>query len=207
MSEYITSEYITFIALTVTFILIMAVAFYFVRSAFVKEKLHQALSNHFGLRGNYVNEKNFKLYGKHRNYKLTIEAVKVPISSAKANSIKLSVPMVNPTRKCLRISKHDPSHPDLENIVPLDKLLAVKHDMGDWMQINTNDLVFSSLVLGENARISIYESLKDLKTGAIMYIQDEELACVVPGLLKRNSQLEPLYKIVRALIDMKEELN
>ena len=44
-------------------VLLMGIAFYFVRAYNVKEKLHQQLSNHFGLRGSYINEKKFKLFG------------------------------------------------------------------------------------------------------------------------------------------------
>lgn len=204
------SEYITFIALAAIIVLGLSIATVLIMAYNRKEKLHQQLSNQFGLRGNYVNEKKFKLFGKNRNYKLVIESDNLGgIYDPKkgGNSIKFSIPVTNPTRKCLRILKEDSSNPKLANIVPLDKLLEVKHDMGDWLKIHTNDLVFSSLVLGENARISIVESFKNLNHGAIIYIQDEELACVFPTLLKHKSQLESLYRIAGTLADMKDELN
>ncbi|MEM6803330.1 MAG: hypothetical protein AAF696_18125 [Bacteroidota bacterium] len=115
--------------------------------------------------------------------------------------------MTNPLRKCLRILKTNPPNPDLAAIVPLDKLLTVKHDLGDYLDIHTNDLVFSSLILSENARISIHDAMSNIPGAAIMYIQDEELSCIVPSLLTRSDQLGKFHKIVDALADMKDELN
>jgi len=204
------SEYITFIVLAVVIFIGLSIAFIRVRAYNLKEKLHQQLSNHFGLRGSYINEKKFKLFGHNRDYKLVIESASIPSggsSSKLGNSIKMSIPMVNPTRKCLRIFKEGSGNPALEGVVPMDKLLEVKHDMGSWLKIHTNDLVFSSMILSENVRISLSGSLKNLNHSLIIYIQDEELACIVPGILTKKSQLEDFYKLVDVLADIKDELN
>ena len=204
------SQIITFVAIAAVIVIGLTIAAIFIRKYHLKEKIHQMLSDNFGMRGSFINEKRFQLRGWADDYKLTIQSIRIPESEAakeEGNAIKFALPMVNPMRKCLRIVKEDAQHPEISNYIPLDKLLVVKHDMGDWLKINTNDLVFSSLVLSENARISVHDALKNLPHGAIMYIQDEELACIIPSLLKKEAQLEGFYKIVNALKDMKDELN
>lgn len=204
------SQIITFAAIFAVVLVGVIIAFLRIRNYSKKERLHQELSDKYGLRGRFINEKKFELRGKYREYYLSIESFLLPpngLEDAKGNSLKFSLKMTNPLRKCLRILKTNPPNSDLEAIVPLDKLLTVKHDLGEYLQIHTNDLVFSSLILSENARISIHDAMSNIPGAAIMYIQDEELSCIVPGLLSRSDQLGKFHKIVDALADMKDELN
>jgi len=173
-----------------------------------KELLHQELAKKLGLQVAYLNERDFNLFGTYREYALRIEAVPiVPIGATKGpTALKLSLPMTNPNLKSLRVGKHSSQYPELSEYRLIDRPAAFPHKVADWLEITTNDLMFSSLLLSDDVKISLYEVLKPLPA-ALLYVQDEELALITPLLLTEEDRLTEMKQMADLLCDMKDELN
>ncbi len=126
------SQIITSIAIAAVIVIGLTIAAIYIRKYHLKEKIHQMLSDNFGMRGSFINEKKFQLRGWAGDYKLSIKSIRIPesdVNQEEGNAIKFALPMVNPMRKCLRIVKEDAQHPEIANYIPVDKMLVVKHDL------------------------------------------------------------------------------
>lgn len=173
-----------------------------------KERLHQSVATALSLNLAYAAPRDYQIYGTHREYPIQIEAMNLARPGAKEPDwyTKISIPMVNPRRKMIRITRRNDAYEALERLVQVGKPTSVGHDLADWMDIQTNDLMFSSLILTENVKISLFQAFQPLAAG-LCYIEDEELAFVMPGLLEAESQVQPCIHAASLLADIKDELN
>ena len=174
----------------------------------LKELLHQKLAKKLGLQVAYLNERDFNLFGTYREYALRIEAFPILLPGEKQGpmGVKLSLPMTNPNLKSLRIGKDSDLHPELSQYRLIDRPTAFPHEVAPWLKITTNDLMFASLLLADDVKITLYEVFKPL-SGALLYVQDEELAFITPRLLTEPEALQELQSVADLLCDMKDELN
>ena len=174
-----------------------------------KEKLHQQFSQKNDLQLAYIHERQFNMYGNYRGYPVLIESFSVALPTNKKNvlsAVRFSIPVTNPMRKCIKAEKGFDLYPHLALLAPLDKGISVKHGMGDDITMATNDMLFSSRVLSEEVRISIYDAFKDQEAG-ILYLQDENLSFATPRLLVQEDCLPSWQKMLDLLCDIKDELN
>lgn len=174
-----------------------------------KQRLHQHLESKYGLSLAYASENSFTLFGKYQDYKLRIEPIEIPdrMRETLLDGLKISIPMVNPQRKLFRILRKEEGLPHLNLIAALDHPSFVPHDLGKWLEITTNDLVFASLILSDDIKISIYDTFNKLDTGGVLYIEDEELAFILPELLVDEEQLPIIEKMINLVVEVKDELN
>ncbi|MEL6629362.1 MAG: hypothetical protein AAFQ83_14715 [Bacteroidota bacterium] len=173
-----------------------------------KEKLHEGLGETYGLSLAYASERSFTLFGTYQDYSLRIEPVELPNRSRETilEALKISIPMVNPQRKLFRAIKPLEELPHLDIIADLDQPSFVRHDLGEWLQITTNDLLFASLILSDDIKISLYDTFNKIDAG-LVYIEDEELAFIFPELLTDPEQVASIEKMIQLIVDIKDELN
>lgn len=171
------------------------------------ENLHMGFARERGLKTAYLNPKDMQIYGHYREYPVQITADTLAHSSTVArNVLKVSLPMINPNRKCLRISVGGIDYPEFDRLVVLDRPIQVQHDLGDWLRMESNDIFFTSLILTDDIKISLYELFKE-REALLLYIQDDELAMISPTLLFTASDQAFLGKQLDILCDIKDELN
>jgi len=173
-----------------------------------KEKLHEGLGETYGLSLAYASERSFTLFGTYQEYSLRIEPVELPNRSRETilEALKISIPMVNPQRKLFRAIKPLEELPHLDIIADLDQPSFVRHDLGEWLQITTNDLLFASLILSDDIKISLYDTFNKIDAG-LVFIEDEELAFIFPELLTDSEQVVSIEKMIQLIVDIKDELN
>lgn len=172
------------------------------------EDLHASLGRRLGLDIAYTSPIDYTLFGSHRGYPVKVQPINLAIPGTKQPKwfTKVHIPMINPVRKMLRISRRSDQFSELENLVQVARADSVSHDLEPWLDIQTNDLMFSSIVLSENVKISIHQVFRQLTSG-LLYIEDDELSLVVPGLLGSEKEIEVVYLAVQTLCDLKDELN
>lgn len=172
------------------------------------EDLHASLGKKLELDIAYASPKSYTLFGNHRGYVIKVIPLNLALPGTNEPKwfTKVTIPMVNPVRKMLRISRRSPSHSELESLVQVARVDSVSHDLEPWLDIQTNDLMFSSIVLSENVKISLHQIFNQLVSG-LLYIEDDELAMVLPGLLRTEQEKELAYLGAQTLCDMKDELN
>ncbi|MEL7530543.1 MAG: hypothetical protein AAFN10_04510 [Bacteroidota bacterium] len=166
------------------------------------EMLHQRFAKRRSLKVNFIHQDNFQFYGSYRDYKVVIK----PEMIDEVLFSSFAIEMINPNRKALRIAKKSESAPTLDSKAVIDHPFKIKHDIGKWLIMETNDLVFSSLVLSDDIRISLHE-IFSAHNAALLYIYDEELALLVPKTLDREEDIIPYEKALELLCDIKDELN
>ena len=172
-----------------------------------KENLHRELGRRHGLRLAYQSERDLTLFGTYRGYPLRIEAVPVRLNGeVVTTALQCSLPMVNPTRKALRIAKRSPALPAWDQVAVIDRPIHFRHDLGDWLEIQTNDFLFASRILSDNVKISLFEAFKPLE-GAVLYVEDAALAFLSPQLMTTPEAQAQVQKAIDLLADMKDELN
>lgn len=174
-----------------------------------KEELHRQLASQYQLQVAYLNERDFSLYGEHRGYPLRLEALLLRSPQEKDKDgqtvVKISLPMINPTLKILRIARPSEEHPKLSHYGQMDRPQTVRHEIAPWLDITTNDLMFTGLVLSEDVKISLFDVFNRLKSGLVL-IQDEELSFFTPELLTDAAVIDHYERIIALLCDMKDEL-
>ncbi len=171
-----------------------------------KERLHQQLAQRLGLKVAYLNERDFDLFGPYRSYSLRIEAFSLPDGKQRLDLVKVSLPMVNPSLKALRIIRVHEHYPRLSEHRRIDRPVVLDHQIAPWLEITTNDAAFAGLILSEDVKISLYDVFNRLETG-LLYLQDEELTLLSPHLITEPERLEAYQRIADLLADMKDELN
>ncbi|MCI4670182.1 MAG: hypothetical protein MRZ79_18745 [Bacteroidia bacterium] len=172
------------------------------------QKLHKQLSVQLGLSLSYLNHRDFTIFGKYQSYQLRIETVELPSSdgSSKLTAVKCSIPMVNPQLKVLRIEKKEESFEYFNHIAAITRPISMPHNIGEWLNITTNDMMFASILLSDDLKISIFENLNPLKN-SIVFIEGEELAFIGLELIEDESRIELYKKGVELLVEIKNELN
>ncbi len=173
-----------------------------------KENLHKQLARRLGISLSYLNHKDFTLFGNYRGYNLRLEVVDLSDRDKKEKRLylKCAIPMINPQLKVLRIEKADPAFQEMDKLAILDRPVHMPHDIGDWLAISTNDMMFGSILLSDDLKISLFEVLKPAEA-ALLYIEGEELAFVSPQLILDENQIEYYQKATDLLADIKDELN
>lgn len=172
------------------------------------EDLHVSLGKRLDLDIAFASPVSYTLFGSHRGYSIKVQPQNLAIPGDKKPKwfTKVGIPMVNPVRKMLRISRRSPQFTELENLVQVARVDSVSHDLEPWLDIQTNDLMFASIILSENVKISIHQVFHQLISG-LLYIEDDEIALVIPGLLRSDEELKLAYLAAQTLCDMKDELN
>lgn len=172
------------------------------------EDLHASLGKRLHLDIAYASPKSYTLFGTHREYPIKIQPINLALPGTNEPKwfTKVMIPMVNPVRKMLRISRRSPYFSELENLVHVARVDSVSHDLEPWLDIQTNDLMFSSIVLSENVKISIHQVFSQLVSG-LLYIEDDELSIILPGPIGSEKDMELAYLGAETLCDMKDELN
>ncbi|MEZ4774687.1 MAG: hypothetical protein R3D00_15995 [Bacteroidia bacterium] len=166
-----------------------------------KENLHRELARRLSLHIAYTSEKDFTIFGRFRDYPVKV----IPFDKiVKPACLCFSVPMINPNLKWLKISKN--LSENLEAITQNDKSIQVNHDLDTDIRIETNDMMFSGLLLSENVKISIHDTFKEV-TEAILYIDGENMNFVMPRQIKAEQDILLSTKIIHLMCDMKDELN
>lgn len=171
------------------------------------ERLHEDFAREHGLKMAYLQPEDVQIYGHYRDYPAKITTETLPHSSTELRTVlKVVLPMINPNRKCLRISVDSLDYPEFDRLVVLDRPIKVQHDLGEWLRMESNDLFFSSLILTDDIKISLYEIFKD-RPAVLLYIQDDELALISPTLLRDRPDAVYIDKQLNVLCDIKDELN
>lgn len=174
-----------------------------------KELLHRQLASKYQLQVAYLNERDFSLYGGYRGYPLRLEAMILRSPQEKDKDgqpvVKISLPMVNPTLKILRIVRPSEQHPKLSTHGQMDRPQVLRHEIAPWLDITTNDPMFTGLILSEDVKISLFDVFNRLESGLLL-LQDEELSFLTPELLLDTAVIDRYDRIIALLCDMKDEL-
>lgn len=173
-----------------------------------QEQRHLNLAGQLGIRSAYMSPDAFTLYGNFQGYDLRIEPIPLPMMGTDKPFpiLKARIPMVNPNLKILVISKGVKEIQPIQRLIQLDRPVHMSHQLGDWLSITTNDLMFASVLLTDDIKISLYELFSKLDQG-LMYIQDEELAFILPSLLTEDPYIKQIQKAAQVMVEIKEELS
>ena len=171
------------------------------------QMLHNRIANDIGLKLVYADARNFTLFGDFRSYPVRMEPISLVSDTKNPHwGIKISIPMVNPTLKALRIAKSSPSYPYLEQVGKVFRPVEVPHKIADELRIETNDFMFCHLILSDDVKMDLVVLFKALEAG-VVYLQDDELSCVLPDLIRDQPHLQIYHTALELLCNMKDELN
>ena len=166
-----------------------------------REALHRELASDLTLHIAYTGHREFTIFGKFRDYQVKI----IPYDRISGfDMTQYLIPMINPNLKWLKISKNPQQA--MPEISSHDKAMVVKHDISKEISIETNDMVFSSLILSDNVKISIHDTFKNLEAGQL-FIEGDVMAFVSPYPLRNSIDIQDGEKIINLMCDMKDELN
>lgn len=170
------------------------------------KELHEAMAERLGLNLAFQFARNYRMFGKYRGYQASVFAIEIKQDQATQPqyATKLQLEMKNPNQKCLRMYPKEEN--DFVRLFPMEQASPVQHDASNWLTIDSNDLFLTSLILSEDVKISMGVFFK-AQPDAIVYLQDDELACILPGLLEEPVQLEAYQTALDLLCDIKDELN
>ncbi|MEO0469517.1 MAG: hypothetical protein AAF206_07855 [Bacteroidota bacterium] len=171
----------------------------------LQEARHKKFAKKYDLNLAYMNEKDFTMFGNFRSYPITLCNAEAGNPEA-IQGVKIYIPMTNPSRKSIRIVRGDDKHPPLVQFAPFAHALRIPFDVAFSLRAETNDLVFSSLILSDDVRIGIYQLFNKIEAG-ILYLHDEELACFFPDFFVHNNMANLYHEAMELLADIKDELN
>ncbi|MDX2286543.1 MAG: hypothetical protein NW241_20420 [Bacteroidia bacterium] len=176
-----------------------------------RQDQHQQLASRLGMQLAYMNEQQATWYGNYRSYPLRIETVLIPVPGPRGRALhrpalRFALPMHNPSLNALRIARRHPDAPWLDSIAQPDRPMTFAHGIAPWLDIQSNNMLFASLVLSEDLKISLYDVFSRLEAG-LMFIYDDEMVFLYPGLLPDSSDLSLMLKIADLLCDTKDQLN
>lgn len=171
-----------------------------------RQELHETVARQTNLKLAYQSPQQYKMYGEYRGYPVKISSIELMKSSKEDVKFvsKIRIDMINPNRKSILISLPGAS---LTKLVPLDDPVKVKHNAQEWLDIYTNDMMFSSLLLSDDVKISVGAFFQSKEQNGVIYIYDDELACIFPELLLKSDQVNVYKKALDVLCDIKDELN
>lgn len=172
------------------------------------EDFHAQLAARLSLDTAYASPSSYSIFGTHRDYPTKILPVNLALPGSKGPKwfTKVTIPVINPIRKMVRISRRSDQFGELENLVQVARIDSVSHDLEPWLDIQTNDLMFSSILLSENVKISIHQIFSQLVSG-LLYIEDDELSLLIPGLMNTQKEIDVVFLGAQTLCDVKDELN
>ena len=172
------------------------------------EQRHQAFAQAHHLRLAYASHQDFTLFGHYREYPLRIEPVpaRPNLPPGKNSYLKASIPLVNPNRKALQIRRSEGVPADMLAWSTLDRPVRVAQDLGEDIQVLTNDPMFAGIILTQDVKISIYALFKQPEAG-ILLIEDESLLYLSPHFLTETRHADHLHQAISLLCDIKDELN
>ena len=173
-----------------------------------KELLHLTLAESLGLELAFASPQQYSIFGHYNSYPVRIEGVNLarPGSKEAAWFTHTSIPMTNPLRKMIRVSKRHSGFEELESLVQVARPDSVSHDLSDELDIQTNDLMFASVILSENVKISLHQLFQQVPAG-VLAIEDDSLFMTFPGLMTNEEQQQISSLAVQTLTDIKDELN
>lgn len=171
-----------------------------------KERLHHQLAADLGLQVVYTREDSFRIFGHIKGYHLSVYPVVLRDAKGKPTqpAIQLSIPMTNPQRKGWRVLKSHPDYPAYAQLGQPNRPMRVAQEL-PGLEISSNDLLFSSVVLSDDLKINIHNLFKQLPA-AVLFIEDETLACYLPGHAVRPEVCQWVKEAAAILVDIKEEL-
>ncbi|WNJ18107.1 hypothetical protein [Pontibacter sp. G13] len=196
----------------IVLVILGLVAFVFVliknRQFAALHDLHETFAQRHSLKMAYADEHDFKIYGEISHYQMLIQPMLLldPEQQDHTFGISFTIPMHNPNRKALRIFRTNSDHIHFKRVAVIDHALRVNHGIGDWLEIQTNDLLFSSIILSNDVKISLYEVFNQFDA-AVLYIQDAEMTFVTPKMLKVEADMEIFDRVIALMVEMKDELN
>lgn len=170
------------------------------------QKKHEAFANKLGLKIAYSNPKAYKIFGKRGPYELFIEPIQLSDKEESDWATRITFPMQNPNLKALRIIKYNGQFPEFDNFGRIDRPTDIPYKIGEGIKIETNDPLFSHLVLTDDIKMDIAVAFKKLDTSAV-YIYADELSAVIPSLIHESSDKEIYHSHLELLFNIKEELN
>ena len=167
------------------------------------EKVHRDFAEKIGLHPVYVNESNFNIFGSYRTYPLRV----IPHMIVKQSpATQIIIPMTNPNLKWMRIGKNLQAVSGFEQVSQHDKASPVTHQIDSSIEIASNDMIFSSLILSDNVKISIFEAFQDFQS-AMLAIDGDMMFFITPGRIEKEDYIPKLEKAINLMCDIKDELN
>ncbi|MCB0837499.1 MAG: hypothetical protein KDD63_02855, partial [Bacteroidetes bacterium] len=167
------------------------------------ENMHRNLAEKTGLHPAYLNERSFNIFGSYRGYPLKITPFMIVKQSL---AVRFTIPMINPNLKWFSASKNLEAIPGFDQVTFHDKASDISQDIDPQIKIRSNDMIFSSLILSDNVKISIFEAFKDIPSG-LLVIEDKEMYFILPGKIDNDVKISQSEKIINLMCDMKDELN
>lgn len=170
--------------------------------------MHEELSKVLGIELAYASPEQYSMYGSYRSYPIKIAPRNLarPGTKEAAWYTQASIPMINPLRKMIRISKRSTHFREMESLVQVARPDSVHHDLPSWLDIQTNDLMFASVILSQNVKISIHQLFQEVEAG-VLAIEDNSLMIIFPGLIQ-TAQRHRIWELAtNTLCDIKDELN
>ncbi|RMG25753.1 MAG: hypothetical protein D6730_10340 [Bacteroidetes bacterium] len=171
----------------------------------LNQQAHEDLARELGMKLAFESPRAYRIFGRYRGYEALIAPVEMPpaVRESVPLATKASLSMTNPNRKRLYVF---PQQTPLVALLPDDAAVKVTHPAQDWLEIRTDDLLFSSLILSEDVNISLGAFFQQ-HPRAILYLMDDELACILPGLIHKNVAVSTVIQAINLLCDLKDELN
>ncbi|MEM6765843.1 MAG: hypothetical protein AAF824_07255 [Bacteroidota bacterium] len=186
----------------------LAIILYRNRLFRLKQGVHEQLASDLGLKITYTEQQDFTIFGENRTYPVHITPHHAALAGKKKVrwSVKTSVPMVNPNLMAIRISRNDVEPSPFLDQVPVYKPQTLAHSIAPWLEVLTNDLMFSHRILSDDIKMDLVVAFKQVPE-AILFVMDNELACIIPGLLYENYPPEVYKAFLNLLLNIKDELN
>lgn len=171
------------------------------------EKLHKKLAHKLGLSLSYLNQRDFTLFGKYRDYQVRIEGIELHNAdrSETKPGIKCSITMINPQMKCFRVEKKEADFSFFKNFAFIARPFTMNHNIGDWLSITTNDMMFGGILLSDDLKISLFEIFNPISNG-IMFIEGEEMVFIGLDLVEQQDQADYYVKALDLMADIKDDL-
>ncbi len=174
-----------------------------------KEDQFGKLANSLGLKLAFTQPQQFTFYGDYRNYPVRIEPLALEQADRKKGklwSTKITLPMINPNLKILRVSKASALYSAFNDYMPYRDLQKISHQIAPWIDIHTNDPLFSHIVLSDDIKMDLVVNLKSVDSG-IIYIMGDELGAILPFLIREDADSPKVANILDVLCNIKDELN
>ncbi|MEM6631754.1 MAG: hypothetical protein AAF694_18915 [Bacteroidota bacterium] len=176
------------------------------RSFKKKHDLFQKFAEENSLGLAFHNPFNFRFYGNDPKNTVRIEPYRGLVSGS--NSVKgtiFTLSLINPELKTLKIFKLHEEYPWLSNLLPIDNAIQIKNNLGEKVQIQTNDMLFSSFLLSQDIIIDLGVLFNRIDAGVI-YIYGDELGCIIPYFVYEEGMYNTWGKVLDLLLNLKAEL-
>ena len=163
--------------LTVGIVGIMMVRNY--RSRKVQLRFEQSAKD-WGLKSAFINPRNYKIFGFYHGYDVQMVPFATLPDPSLGQGVRLSLPISNPQLKIFRVAKTDSSAPDWKQLFPITHPVSTGQELGKGLEIQTNDLFLSSLILSDDVKIDLGILFNKISSG-LFVIYGAEMAFYLPG--------------------------